>query len=171
MAKRIIKEVISWILVIVIAYAISQFVTRVVILEVEIPSGSMENTILVGDRVIALRVAYLFSDPERGDIVVFPFPDDEQKDYIKRIIGLPGETIEGKDGYVYIDGQRLEEPYVTSTLDSDFGPYTVPPDSYFMMGDNRDVSEDSRYWVNKYVSKKKIKGKALIKFPGLRWIG
>lgn len=171
MAKRVIKEVVSWILVIVIAFAISQFITRVIILEVEIPSGSMQDTILIGDRVIALRIAYLLNDPDRGDIVVFPFPDDEQVDYIKRIIGLPGETIEGKDGYVYIDGERLLESYVTSRLDSDFGPYTVPVDSYFMMGDNRDVSEDSRYWVNKYVRKNKIKAKALIKFPGLSWIG
>jgi signal peptidase I len=170
MTKKILKEIASWILVFVIAFAISQFVTKVIILEVEIPSGSMENTIMVGDRVIALRLAYLVSDPKRGDIIVFPFPDDEKKDYIKRIIGLPGDTIEGKDGYVYIDGSKLEESYVTSLLDSDFGPYVVPKDSYFMMGDNRNVSEDSRYWDNKYVLRSKIKGKAIIKFPHIRWL-
>jgi signal peptidase I len=171
MTKKILKEIASWILVFVIAFAISQFVTKVIILEVEIPSGSMEKTIKVGDRVIALRLAYLFDNPKRGDIIVFPFPDDESKDYIKRIIGLPGDTVEGKAGYVYINGERLTETYVTSLLDSDFGPYVVPKGSYFMMGDNRNVSEDSRYWENKFVLRGKIKGKAIFKFPHIRWLG
>ena len=115
------------------------------------------------------RQAYLFSDPKRGDIIVFPFPDDEKVDFIKRIIGLPGETIEGKNGYVYINGKKLVEKYVTSLLDEDFGPYTVPKDSYFMMGDNRSISDDARYWDNKFVKRSKIMGKALFKYPDLTW--
>ena len=171
MKNKIIKEVISWVLIFVIAFALATFINKVIILKVEVPSGSMEDTIMIGDRVITLRLAYLFSDPKRGDIVVFPYPDDESVDYIKRIIGLPGETIEGKEGLVYIDGKPLNEPYVRASLDQDFGPYTIPEDSYFMMGDNRNNSADSRYWIHTFLSKNKIKGKALYKHPGFTWFG
>lgn len=169
--KKLLHEIISWILVLAIAFGLSQFITRVIILQVKVPSGSMENTIMIGDRVVASRLSYVFGDPKRGDIIVFPFPDDESVDFIKRIIGLPGDTIEGRDGLVYINGEPLEEPYVMDKLDNDFGPYVVPEDSYFMMGDNRNNSEDSRYWENKFVKRNKIKGKALFKFPGFHWLG
>ncbi len=170
MKNKIVKEIISWAVIFVLAIAIAFFINKVVIFKVVVPTGSMENTIMVGDRVITLRLSYLFHDPERGDIIVFPFPDDESLDYIKRIIGLPGDKVEGKDGYVYINGKRLEEPYVTSTLDEDFGPYVVPKNSYFMMGDNRDASEDSRVWDDKFVKRSKIIGKALVKYPGFSWL-
>lgn len=170
MTKKIAKEILSWIMLFVIAIAISQFVTKVIILQVVVPTGSMEDTIMIDNRVVSLRLSYLFSDPERGDIVVFPFPDDEKLDYIKRIIGLPGETIEGIDGLVYINGVPLEEPYVTEPIDSDFGPYVVPADSYFMMGDNRNSSMDSRFWENKFLKQDKIKGKAIFKYPEFTWL-
>lgn len=169
MTKNIIKEILSWVLLFVIAIAISQFVTRVIILQVKVPSGSMENTIMTDDKVVAFRLSYQFKDPQRGDIIVFPFPDNEEVDYIKRIIGLPGETIEGKDGLVYINGEPLEEPYVTEKLNEDFGPYEIPEESYFMMGDNRNMSEDSRFWEKQYVDRDKIRGKALFKYPGFTW--
>lgn len=169
--NKIVKEIISWVLVIVIAFGLATFINKVIMLRVEVPTGSMENTIMIGDRVVTYRQAYLFNDPERGDIVVFPFPDDESIDYIKRIIGLPGETIEGKaDGYVYIDGKKQKESYVTSLLDEPFGPYEIPKDSYFMMGDNRDISEDARYWENKFLKRNKIIGKAVFKYPDLTWL-
>ncbi|MDF2543713.1 MAG: hypothetical protein K0S47_3431 [Herbinix sp.] len=170
MNKKMMKEIISWILVFVTAIALAFFINRFVIFRVKIPTGSMENTIMVGDKVITYHLAYLFSDPDRGDIVVFPFPDDVSVDYIKRIIGLPGETIEGKDGLVYIDGEPLEEDYVLDPLDSDFGPYVIPEDSYFMMGDNRTDSADARYWENKFVHKKDIKGQAILKYPDMKWL-
>lgn len=169
MKSKVMKEIISWIMVFVIAFGIATFINKVIIFRVEVPTGSMENTIMVGDRVITLRLSYLFKNPKRGDIIVFPYPDDEKVDYIKRIIGRPGETIEGKDGYVYINGNKLIEDYVTSLLDNDFGPYIVPENSYFMMGDNRAVSEDSRYWENKFVKRNKIIGRALLKYPHLTW--
>jgi signal peptidase I len=169
MNKKILKEIFSWIMVFVIAIGLATFINKVIIFKVEVPSGSMENTIMIGDKVETLRLSYLFKKPTRGDIVVFPFPDDEKVDYIKRIIGLSGETIEGIDGYVYIDGEILEESYVTSLLDNDFGPYEIPEDSYFMMGDNRDISEDARYWENKFVDKDKIRGKAILKYPDFTW--
>lgn len=170
MKNKLVKEIISWIMVFVIAFGLATFINKVIILKVEVPTGSMEKTIMVGDKVITYRLAYLFSEPKRGDIIVFPFPDDESVDYIKRIIGLPGEKIEGKDGYVYINGKKLEESYVTSLLDDDFGPYTVPANSYFMMGDNRSISEDSRYWEDKFVKKSKIIGKAIVKYPNFQFL-
>ena len=169
MDNKIVKEIISWLLVIIVAVSLAFFINKVIIFKVKVPSGSMENTIQIGDRVITFRLSYLFSNPKRGDIIVFPFPDDETDDYIKRIIGLPGETVEGIDGLVYIDGEPLEEPYVKEKIESDFGPYVVPEDSYFMMGDNRNESEDSRYWENKFVNKDKIRGKAIVKYPDITW--
>lgn len=170
MEKRVLKEIISWIMVFVIAFGLAMFINKVIIYKVKIPSGSMENTIRVGDKVITFRLAYLFSDPKRGDIIVFPFPDNEKEDYIKRIIGLPGETVEGKDGVVFVDGVPLDEPYVKEKIEHDFGPFTVPKESYFMMGDNRNSSKDSRYWDNKFVHKDKIHGKALLKYPKFDWL-
>lgn len=167
--KKVIKEILSWILLFILAFGISQLITKAIILKVIVPSGSMETTIMVDDRVVAFRLAYLLSEPERGDIIVFRYPDDESLNYIKRIIGLPGEIIEGRDGYVYINGEPLDEPYVAELLDNDFGPYTVPENCYFMMGDNRNWSEDSRYWINKYVNKDKILGKAIFKYPNFTW--
>ncbi len=170
MSKQILKEILSWVLVLVVAYALALLINRFVIFKVEVPTGSMEDTIQVGDRVLTYRLSYIFKDPERGDIAVFPYPDGEEEDYIKRIIGLPGDTVEGKNGYVYINGEPLEETYVKEILDQDFGPYTVPEDHYFMMGDNRNESLDSRYWENKFVEKDKIKGKALFKYPDFEWL-
>lgn len=162
------KEILSWARVIVLAVIIAFVTNNYLIINAKVPTGSMENTIMTGDKLIAYRLAYFNEDPKRGDIVVFKFPDDETQNYVKRIIGMPGETVEGKDGLVYIDGESLSEDYVTSDIDEDFGPYVVPEDSYFMMGDNRDVSLDSRYWDNKFVKRDKILGKALFTyFPHL----
>lgn len=165
MNNKVIKEIISWILVFVTAILLATFINKVVIFRVKVPTGSMKNTIMIDDSVVTFRLAYLFADPKRGDIVVFPYPDDVEIDYIKRIVGLPGETIEGIDGIVYIDGQALEEDYILEPMDFDFGPYKIPEGTYFMMGDNRNCSEDSRYWNNKYLERDKILGKAVFKFP------
>jgi len=178
MGKRVWKEILSWVMVFALAFGLAIFINKVIIFKVKIPSASMENTIMVGDKVITYRLSYLFSEPKRGDIIVFPFPDNEEEDYIKRIIGLPGETVEGRamskdgksvDGRVYIDGEPLDELYVMAKV-GDFGPFKVPEDSYFMMGDNRGISEDSRYWDNKFVHKDKIKGKAILKYPNFSWL-
>lgn len=164
MAKRIVKEIISWIIVFAIAFVLALLINRFIIFRVEVPSGSMENTIMTGDKVVTFRLSYLFSDPKRGDIVVFPFPDDEEVDYIKRIIGLPGDTIEIRKGVLYINDDPYEEDYLKEPMDEeDFGPVTVPEDSYFMMGDNRNSSMDSRAWRNKFVKGDKIKGKAIFR--------
>ena len=106
-----------------------------------------------GDRLLGLRLTYLFSDPQRGDIVVFKYPVDESVNYIKRIIGLPGETVEIRDSKVYINGSEtpLEEDYLKEEwVDVNDGfTFQVPEDCYLMMGDNRNDSSDARYWQAK----------------------
>lgn len=135
-----------------------------------IPSESMENTIMTGDRIFGNRLAYLFDDPERFDIVIFKYPDDESQRFIKRVIGLPGETVEIREGKVYINGSDtpLDDSFTPETPVGNFGPYTVPEGCYFMLGDNRNNSRDSRMWDNPYVKKEKILGKAVLRyFPGI----
>lgn len=171
MEKRIFKEIISWVIVFAAAFVMALLINRFVIFKVVVPSGSMENTIMTGDKVFTFRLSYLFSDPKRGDIVVFPYPDDEEVDYIKRIIGLPGDKIEIRGGTLYINDERYEEGYLLEPMDEeDFGPIVVPDNCYFMMGDNRNSSMDSRYWRNKFVQRDKIKGKAIFKYPKFAWL-
>ena len=114
-----------------------------------------------------------FRDPERFDVVIFRYPDDESQLFIKRVIGLPGEKVEIKDGEVYIDGSLtpLDDSFIPEAAVGDFGPYEVPEDSYFMLGDNRNWSKDSRYWKNTYVTFDEIVGKAIIRYyPSIKLI-
>ncbi|HAF17192.1 MAG: signal peptidase I [Thermacetogeniaceae bacterium] len=111
-----------------------------------IPSPSMEPTLFPGDRIIVNKIGYKFREPERGDVIVFHYPLDPERDFVKRVIAFEGETIEIRNNYVYIDGQRLEEPYIPDVVIGDFEPVRVPKGHYFVMGDNRNNSEDSREW-------------------------
>jgi signal peptidase I len=167
--SNVMKEIISWILLIAIALALAFGVNRFVLMKISSPTGSMENTFLIGEKVFVYKLAYLFSEPKRGDIVVFPNPDNEEEDYIKRVIGLPGETIEGKDGAVYIDGNPLTENYLKEPMEGSFGPIKIPDGCYFMMGDNRNGSWDARFWSNQFVEGDKIKGRAFCKYPNFKW--
>jgi signal peptidase I len=160
------KEILDWVKVILAAVAISFILNNFVIVNAQVPTGSMENTVMTKDRVFANRLSYLFSNPQRGDIVVFPFPDDESVNYLKRIIGLPGDTVEIKDGKVYINNSKesLKEDYLKEKPTGSYGPYKVPADSYFMMGDNRNISLDSRFWNHPFVKKDKILGKVVLRY-------
>lgn len=158
------KELLSYTKIILTAFAISFVLTHYVIANAVVPSGSMEATIEPEDRIFINRLAYVSSEPQRGDIISFWYPDDESQNFLKRVIGLSGETIEGKDGEIYINGELLEEDYIKEKSYIDFGPYKIPEDCYFVMGDNRNNSHDSRFWINKFVSKEKIVGKAVIKY-------
>jgi signal peptidase I len=137
---------------------------NLVILNAVIPSGSMLDTIPLKARIIATRYYDEFQSINRGEIIIFKYPDDESMIFIKRVIGLPGDTIEGKDGEIYINGEILEETYIKDKINEDFGPYTVPDGCYFMMGDNRLNSKDSRYWDNKFVTEDEILGKAKLMY-------
>ncbi|CUH92238.1 signal peptidase I [Herbinix luporum] len=171
MGKRIIKEIISWVLVFGIAFLLALIINRFVIFKVEVPTGSMENTIMTGDKVFTFRLSYLFSKPKRGDIIVFPFPDNEELDYIKRIIGTPGDKIEIREGILYINDQEVVEDYIMEPMEKeDMEAVVVPEGCYFVMGDNRNSSMDSRVWINKFVEGDKIKGKAIFKYPNFTWL-
>jgi signal peptidase I len=158
----------------VLAFVIRTFVVQAF----KIPSGSMLDTLLIGDHLLVNKFLYgtriPFTDkvvlpvqePADGDVIVFEFPEDTSKDFIKRIVGVPGDVLEMKDKVLYRNGQKLDEPYIKHTDPNiqarrdNFGPVTVPPGKYFAMGDNRDESYDSRFWG--FVDKDKIRGKAWV---------
>lgn len=169
-------EIISWIQILLTAAVIAWALNTFIIANSRIPTGSMETTIMAGDRVIGSRLSYKFGDPERGDIAIFIYPDDEalgiKTFYVKRVIGLPGDTVDIVDGKIYINNSEtpLEEPYLHEKMDPEPPQhYEVPEDSYFMMGDNRNYSNDARRWKHKYVKRDKLVAKVLIQyFPKIR---
>jgi signal peptidase I len=176
--QSLFREVLSWIEVLAIAVVIAFVLDRFIIANSQVPSGSMENTIMTGSRVIGSRLSYKFGDPERGDIAIFIYPDDEAKGittyYVKRIIGMPGDTIDIHDGGVYLNGSDtpLDEPYIAEPMENEPAMhFEVPEGCYFMMGDNRNYSNDSRRWENPYVKRDKLIAKVLFRyFPGFKWL-
>jgi signal peptidase I len=187
----------------VIAVILALFVRTWVFQAFKIPTGSMEQNLLIGDHLIVNKMQFAPAatsleraimpsrDIRRGDILVFKFPQQPDRDFIKRVIGLPGDRLELHRKKVYINGSPIDEPYVqfleppsvdgpprTDDLREEYGPVTVPPHQYFMMGDNRDNSEDSRYWG--FMPESYVKGQALFiyfsfddqasnLFGGIRW--
>ncbi len=167
---------------IIIAILLALVIRAFVVQAFKIPSGSMKNTLLVGDHILVNKFVYgiklpilnkellHFRDPERKDIVVFRYPVDPSKDFIKRVIGLPGDTVRIQDKKVYVNDQLLVEPYVVHSdpriLPASVSPrdnmdsILIPPHSLFVMGDNRDESFDSRFW--KFVDMDELKGEAFI---------
>jgi signal peptidase I len=170
---------------IAIAVLLALVIRTLIVQAFTIPSGSMMDTLLVGDYILVNKFLYGpelpltdwrlpgLRDPHRGDIIVFKYPQDEKRDFIKRIVGLPGDEVHVRGQQVFVNGKAIEEPYI-KRLDSvvasgppafcgyAYGcePTVVPPNSYFVMGDNRDNSQDSRYWG--FVTRDKIKGKAFL---------
>jgi signal peptidase I len=187
----------------VIAVILALFVRTWVFQAFKIPTGSMEKNLLIGDHLIVNKMQFAPAatsferaimpgrEIRRGDIVVFKFPQQPDRDFIKRVIGLPGDRLELHRKQVSINGSPIDEPYVqflepptidgpprTDDLREEYGPVTVPPHQYFMMGDNRDNSEDSRYWG--FMPESYVKGQALFiyfsfddqasnLFGGIRW--
>jgi signal peptidase I len=173
---------------IVIAVILALFIRTFVVQAFKIPTGSMEENLLIGDHLLvnkfifgpsasAVERAVLpMASLKRGEVVVFKYPEEPDRDFIKRVIGLPGETVELREKKVYINGAPLNEPYVhflspprggtefneVTSFDvrERYGPVTVPPNQYFVMGDNRDNSQDSRYWG--FLPRDLVKGKALV---------
>ncbi len=162
-------------LAIVLALTIRTFVVQAF----KIPSGSMIPTLSIGDHILVNKFIYgiklpftdvmllPISSPQHGDIIVFKYPEDESKDFIKRVVGTPEDVIEVRNKEVYVNGARVDDPRVQHTdreiqlnKRDNFGPVTVPPGSYFVMGDNRDQSLDSRFWG--FVKENKIRGKAFL---------
>lgn len=137
----------EWVEAIGIAVILALLIRTFLIQPFYIPSGSMEPTLQVGDKIIVNKLGNRFKDPERGQVIVFRYPLDKSQDFIKRVVGMPGEVIELLDSQVFVNGELLEENYLPADqLYPDFGPITVPEESYFVLGDNRDNSQDSRAW-------------------------
>lgn len=181
---------------IIIAVLIAVFIRTFIVQAYKIPSRSMVPTLLVGDHLLVnkfiygVKIPYFrktiipLTDPKRGDIVVFIYPNDRSKDFIKRVIGIGGDTIEIKNKKIFLNGREYRDAYgiySDSTIypgtvqpRDNFGPVTVPPNALFVMGDNRDESADSRYWG--FVDLKDVEGKAFIIYwswnredQNLRW--
>lgn len=157
--KKVLRGIYEWSKLILFAVVAAFLLKNNVVASALVPTGSMEQTVMTGSRIIINRLAYLYDVPQRGDIVSFYYPDDGETLYLKRVMGLPGEVIEGIDGKVYIDGKMIQD-YTQNKFYENFGPYRIPEDCYFMMGDNRSNSWDSRYWTNKFVEIEDIIGKA-----------
>jgi len=146
---------------------------KLVYINAVIPSESMQTTIMKGDRIIGSRLAYKSKDPQRFDIVIFKYPDDPSQLFVKRVIGLPGETVNIVDGKVYINDSEepLDDSFCPETPEGSFGPYTVPEGCYFMLGDNRNHSMDSRYWQNPFVEEDAIEAEVAVRYWPLNKIG
>ena len=164
-------EFIEWILYIVLAIVLAFLINRFIVFNANIPSASMEKTIMTGDKLFVSRLSFVFKKPERFDIAVFKYPDAPDSEnilYVKRIIGLPGEKVEIKNGKVYINDSSvaLKDDFVNNgdPGSGNYGPYFVPADSYFMLGDNRNNSLDSRFWHNSFVKKKDLIGKPIFRY-------
>jgi signal peptidase I len=169
---------------IIIAVLLALVIRTYLVQAFKIPSGSMEDTLAIGDHLLVSKFVYgtkipfvdarvlTIRDPRQGDVIVFEYPEDPSKDFIKRVVGVPGDVVEGKEKKVYVNGKHYENPHeVHKEKDlipkemnprDTFGPVTVPAGSYFVMGDNRDRSYDSRFW--KFVRRDQIKGLAFIKY-------
>ncbi len=165
----ILQELFSYIKILCIAIVLALFINHFVIVNASVPTGSMNNTIMEGDRLIGFRLAYTFSQPKRGDIIIFKYPDDPTQKFVKRVIGLPGDVVkianENGTVNVYVNDEKLNEPYLKEAMriNQDY-LFIVPNDSYFVMGDNRNDSKDSRFWKNTYVPEDYIIAKAIFKY-------
>lgn len=219
-----IKAIREWGEALIIAIVLALFIRAFFLQAFKIPSGSMLETLQIGDQLLVNKILYgvkipftdilliNFSDPKHNDVIVFEYPKDPSKDYIKRVIGVPGDTIEIRDKELYRNGEKIEESYIQhkdprikkrpedpnslalakeqeflaeggmyekyfdsgfTWIRDNFGPITVPENHYFVMGDNRDSSQDSRYWG--FVHRNKVVGKAWIlywswkSFSDIRW--
>jgi len=156
--------------VIITAAILDLIIRGFVVQAFKIPTGSMRETLIEGDRILVNKFIYRFTDPKRGDIIVFKYPEDMKKDFIKRLVATGGETIMIKDGDIWVDGRLIEDPEVIKQIfyynkyDTPYGKegvvIKVPEDNYFVLGDNSASSRDSRYWG--FVPKKNLVGKAFV---------
>ena len=167
MKKEVLSGIKETVETIVIALLLA-FVIRTFVVETFwIPSGSMKPNLQVGDRIMAYKFLYNLNWVKRGDIIVFKYPLNPKKDFVKRAIGLPGDVVQIREKKVFVNGKEIKEPYVIHNDNwevgfprDDYGPVKVPPGSLFMLGDNRDSSDDSRFWG--FVPEKNIIGEAFL---------
>lgn len=166
MAVSAFRELLSYVKMLVLGCLIAFFVTHFIIINAEVPTGSMKTTIMEHDRIVGFRLSYLFSSPKRGDIIIFKYPENQKENYVKRVIGVPGDVIQIENKTVSVNGEIIDEPYLSEPMNT-MGTqiFVVPEDSYFVMGDNRNNSHDSRYWsTTSYVKKELILAKAIFRY-------
>lgn len=172
--KGIVKELFGWIVFIVVVVAASYLIVTFVGQRTEVSGSSMETTLSSGDQLIVDKISYRFRDPKRYDIVVFPYRYEENTYYIKRIIGLPGETVQIVDGMVYINGSLLNEHYGNEVIEdpgSAAEPITLGDDEYFVLGDNRNNSQDSRASNVGLIHRDELLGRAWVRIWPLDQFG
>lgn len=164
--KKIFKELLGWIIYILIIVGLTYLIITFVGQRTVVSGSSMETTLSDGDQLIVDKISYRFTDPKRYDIIVFPYQYEKNTYYIKRIIGLPGETVQIVDGYVYIDGQPLDEHYGNEVME-EAGlaeePVKLGEDEYFVLGDNRNNSQDSRAANVGVIHRRDILGRAWVR--------
>lgn len=141
-----------------IALLVALFIVTFIVQAFYIPSGSMRPTLEVGDRILVNKVVYRFTNPERFELIVFKYPVEPRRKFIKRVIGVGGDSVEISAGRVIVNGQPLEEDYTLTPGFTNYGPVVVPEDNYFVLGDNRNNSEDSRFWG--FVPRENVVGRA-----------
>ncbi len=170
------RVLLEWIGIVAGALLVALVIKAVLLQAFVIPSRSMEPTLLIGDRVLVFRPSYRIADVDRGDVVVFERPEQlrrggDDADLIKRVVGLPGETVEGRDGAVYVNDARLAEPWLpTGVVTRNFAPVTVPAGHLWVMGDNRDNSQDSRVFGT--LDQNRVIGEAFVRWwPASRFGG
>lgn len=172
--KTVKREIFEWVMVFVVAAVMATFVRTFIFEPVRVDGSSMLETLNDGDLMIASKYDYIVGDPERFDIVICDYPNtDDGKYRVKRVVGLPGETIELRAGELYVDGQYVEQNFAMTENETYFGPYTVPEGHYFVMGDNRNNSKDSRSPLVGALSRDQIEGHVrvvIFPFENARWI-
>lgn len=164
--KSIGREILSFAGYLVVVLVITYLIVHFVGVRTEVIGTSMTPTLENGDNLIVEKLSYRFGDPQRYDIIVFPYPENPKKHYIKRIIGLPGETVQIMDGYVYINGELLDESYGNAVMNNAgvaAEPVVLGSDEYFVLGDNRNNSEDSRYAAVGNIRRSDISGRAWLR--------
>ena len=165
------EELWEWVKSLVIAFIMAMFIRTFFFQAFKIPSSSMHPTLQIGDHLIANKLIYRLREPKRGEIIIFRFPDNTKRDFVKRLVGLPGEKVEIFGGQIYINGKAVDDNRINGRyyFNNERKPETtVPLDSYFVLGDNSANSYDSRYWG--FVPHKYLLGKALfIYWPPNRW--
>ena len=172
--KSLTKEILGWVVYIVIVIILTYLVITFVGVRTKVEGRSMENTLHDGDNLIVDKISYRFRDPKRYEIIVFPYKYQEDVYYIKRIIGLPGETVQVIDGYVYIDGEKLDEDYGKEVMETSGiaqEPIKLGEDEYFVLGDNRNHSADSRDASVGVLKREDLVGRAWVRIWPLDSIG
>jgi len=157
--RRIVRELAETTLMTVVVFI---FLVTFVVQGFKVYGSCMEPNLFTGERLLGNKFVYRFEKPSRGDIIVFRFPPDPHKIFIKRIVALPGETVEIRQGKVYINGKPMHEPYMRKVAHGDFPPQKVPKGNVFVLGDNRDASNDSRFWGDLPI--KNIQAKAWLRY-------